>query len=62
MLHIDSFGIVNPFPMTNLILDSSRQVENPVGKEEIPHYEQKSCIADMGKPGLVWERVKQNRF
>ena len=45
----------------------SKQVENTEGKGEIACYEQflhlpqcfqKSCTADMLKPGFVWERVK----
>ena len=45
----------------------SRLVENIEGKGEIAHYGQflvfpqcfqKTCTADMKKPGLVWERVK----
>ena len=45
----------------------SKRVENTVGKGEIAGYEQfllfpqcfqKTCTADMYKPGLVWERVK----
>ena len=48
---------------------SSKRVENTVGKGEIACYEQfllfpqcfqKNCIADMLKPGLVWERVNVN--
>ena len=44
-----------------------RCVENTGGKEEMARYEQfllfpqcfqKTCTADMSKPGLVWERVK----
>ena len=43
-------------------------VENTVGKGKIARYEQfllfpqsfqKTCTADMYKPGLVWERVNQ---
>ena len=45
----------------------SKQAENTVEKGEIARYEQlllfpqcfqKTCDADMQKPGLVWERVK----
>ena len=45
----------------------SKRVENTVGKGEIAHYEQfllfpqcfqKTCTADLQKPGLVWEKVK----
>ena len=45
----------------------SKQIESTVGKGEIARYEQfllfpqcfqKTCTADMQKPGLVWERVK----
>ena len=44
-------------------------VENTLGEGEIAHYEQfflfpqcfqKTCTADMEKPGLVWERVKDS--
>ena len=46
----------------------SKQVENTVGKGEITRYEQfllfpqcfqKTCTTDTLKPGLVWERVKE---
>ena len=46
--------------------ECSKQIENNVGKGEIAHYEQfllfphcfqKTCTADILKPGLVWERV-----
>jgi hypothetical protein len=49
----------------------SKRVENTVGKGETAHYDQfllfpqcfqKTCTADMKKPGLVWERVKQQTF
>ena len=42
-----------------------------MGKEEIVHYEQfllctrcfqKTCTADIKKPGLVWELVKKNEY
>ena len=45
----------------------SKRVENTAGKGETARYEifllfpqcfLKTCIADMQKPGLVWERVK----
>ena len=44
----------------------SKHVENTVGKGEIARYEQlllfpqgfqKTCTADKGRPGLVWERL-----
>ena len=44
----------------------SERVENTEGKREIARHEQfllfprclqKTCTADMEKPGLVWERV-----
>ena len=44
----------------------SKRVENTVGKGEIARYEQflifpqcfqKTCTADIQKPGLVWERI-----
>ena len=43
-----------------------KRIENTVGKGEIARHEQfllfplcfqKTCTADTGKPGLVWERV-----
>ena len=57
----------------NLIFDEngrmlSERVENTVGKGEIARNEQfllfqqcfqRTCTADMYKPWLVWERVKQ---
>ena len=48
----------------------SKTVENTVGKGEIARYEQfllfpqcfqKTCTADTGKPGLVWERVNSDK-
>ena len=47
-----------------------KRAENTVGKGEIARYEQfllslqcfqKTCTADTLKPGLVWERLKEER-
>ena len=51
-----------------MVVSSPKRVENTVEKGEIAHFEQfllfplcfqKPCVADFGKPGLVWERVKR---